>query len=114
MKRAKAKIRDASRELKYPCGYIHPTGYVMAVVCRQNAQGFWNSSYEYVHRLNFESWTKIQLNSEDFIHHIDGDRQNNHWTNLSRLSRADHNAHALHNARKVRKAKKFKRERVFT
>jgi len=45
-----------------------------------------------LHRLIFEDYHNCTLDKNDVIHHIDGDKMNNHPTNLICMSK---NAHAL-------------------
>ena len=94
--------------LKYPCGYIHPTGYVVTALCFKREDGKWIAGYTYAHRLIFSSWHKMELTSDDVIHHIDGDKTNNHWKNLSRMNANDHRATALAKARSVKKRRRGK------
>jgi hypothetical protein len=97
--KAAGKYKNAMRPLKYPGGYIHPTGYVAATVCFKK-NGIWEAGYVMAHRPTFSWWHKMKLTSDDVIHHVDGDKTNNHWSNLSRLSAQDHRATALRGARK--------------
>jgi HNH endonuclease len=107
MPRAKAKIQDASRELKYPLGYVLPNGYVYAAVCHKDWRGFWHSGYKYEHRLVMEWWLERKLYPDEYVRHLDGDRTNNRFENLEIISRQEH----FRRLRKISRARG--RTRVF-
>jgi hypothetical protein len=105
--RAKAKVKYAKRVLQYPCGYIHRTGYVSATVCFLDDEGNWQAGYKYAHRMVMEFRLKRKLSSDEYVHHIDHDKLNNSWQNLSIISKQDHNAQALAAARRAQKSRKL-------
>lgn len=43
-----------------------------------------------LHRLLIETQLKRYLNSDEVVHHIDGDETNNHWENLELMSQSQH------------------------
>ena len=56
-----------------------------------------NKTRKYLHRLLMERWLGRELKTEEHIHHVDGDKQNNSLRNLILIQRSDHVA--MHNRR---------------
>ena len=53
-----------------------------------------------LHRLIFEDYYQIKLTSDDFIHHLDGDKTNNEMWNLVPMTNGEHtNLHHINKKR---------------
>jgi hypothetical protein len=93
-------------ELKYPCGYINPiTGYVSVAACFCK-DGEWQEGYLIGHRENAALAYRLNLTSNDVVHHRDSNRQNNFYLNLSVIDRKIHTEHSIS---RMNKAKRNKR-----
>ena len=64
----------------------------------------------YMHRLSFEDYHNCKLDKNDVIHHIDGDKSNNHPANLVCMSRKAHSL--LHNKYKGKDITQNKRNKT--
>lgn len=62
-----------------------------------NAKG-----YVSLHRLVAEAYLGRFLQSNEIVHHIDGNHRNNHWSNLSVMTQSDHAT--IHNNERERDA----------
>ena len=76
---------------------INKTLYTKYGTARINNEGYYQisnnsggNSGKYLHRLIFEDYHNCKLDKNDVIHHIDGDKLNNHPTNLTCMSRKAH------------------------
>ena len=95
-----------SRPLKYPCGYILPTGYVAVALCFRDADGQWQRGYKYAHRVVMEEVLGRPLRSDEHVHHADGDKQNNRPDNLFVLPASSHPSVSLREGRRVLRGKR--------
>ncbi len=77
---------------------ISSTGYTKIRVGKSHPLSDPNG-YCYEHILVWIS-AGDDLKHDEILHHINGDRQDNRWENLQRMTRADHNRH--HNKSKTR------------
>lgn len=71
--------------------YINSQGYVMIYVGNgrsHDQEGF--SSYKKEHTLVAERELNRKLTKDECVHHIDGNRQNNEWSNLAVVSSNRH------------------------
>ena len=67
----------------YRKGLINRGGYLCIYLL--NHPKTWKDNYYLYHRYIYEKYLKRFLNNEEIIHHIDGNRLNNHITNLRRF-----------------------------
>lgn len=65
---------------------------------RENTGGYLYYGHRAVHRIVAEAWYRPLLEGEH-VHHIDGDKKNNHPSNLRIMDASDH--HALHYAERA-------------
>lgn len=93
--------RKRLRPLKYPYGYIHPTGYVQVALCFREANGRWQCGYKLAHRVVMEQVMGRKLLSEEHVHHADGDKLNNRPDNLFVLPASSHRSVSLREGRRV-------------
>lgn len=49
-----------------------------------------NYGTQFVHKLVVESWTKKIVADDESVHHLDGNKNNNHYTNLKILGKEAH------------------------
>lgn len=52
-------------------------------------------SSEYLHRIIWSTYNKTKIPENHHIHHVDGNKNNNHIKNLALISKSKH--HSLHN-----------------
>ena len=69
---------------KFGTAKINNYGYYQITNNKENNMG------KYLHRLIFEDYHNCKLDENDVIHHIDGDKLNNHPANLICMSRKAH------------------------
>lgn len=74
---------------KYGNAKINPNGYYQI---NSRKEG---NNMKLLHRLVFEDYHDCKLDKKDVIHHIDGDKTNNHLANLICMSKKAHSK--LHN-----------------
>ena len=58
------------------------------------SHGYVKFGQQYLHRLVFEAWHGRRLADDEHVHHVDGDKTNNHPDNLRSMSASEH--HRLH------------------
>ena len=90
------RAKEISKLRKITCGWKRPD-----VAKRNYKNGFWITSQGYVglihegketlkHRVVMEEHLGRKLNSDEHVHHINGDKQDNKLTNLELLSNSEH------------------------
>lgn len=80
-------------QTKYGNAKINSYGYYQIKSRKEGNNG------KYLHRLVFEDYYNCKLDKNDVIHHIDGDKLNNHPANLICMSQKAHGL--LHNKDRI-------------
>jgi len=84
--------------------YITKEGYVKVIVPKNHPLRKTGHRYMFLHRLVMEGIVGRYLDSKERVHHKDGNRQNNHPSNLELFENQ-----SLHAKRGVRNARIYKR-----
>jgi len=87
-----------SRHHRWKNGLITNEGYILVRVGKSHPLADPNG-YAYEHLLVWVS-AGDTLKSDEVLHHINSDRQDNRWGNLQKMTRSAHNI--LHNENKLR------------
>lgn len=86
--------RKGSRSNLFKTGTRLKTGYLQ-ILCKDHPDAD-ESGYVFVHRLLASFKIGRHIDSEEQVHHIDGDINNNRLENLQVLSRSEHMAIHMH------------------
>lgn len=70
-------------------GSLDPAGYVRIALCRDGG-----TKFRLIHRLVMLSWKPVENSDELDVNHLDGNRQNNHISNLEWCTHAENMRHA--------------------
>lgn len=91
-----------SQTQKYPKGWINKQGYKVYYF---NFNGVRKTLY--AHRMVAETFIPNNDPTKDCVNHIDGNKQNNHYTNLEWVTKAENNRHAVENNLNNKKKKVY-------